>query len=100
MEVPVGKDMPKHMLVCRVLCGQIRQMGQQIKRNMTRLDLPSEDYDSVEGGPHRPTQAGAGTEDSLMYVVYQSVQVYPEFVVTYRLRDHLEQAAAIPTEAP
>lgn len=40
-------------------------------------------YDSVEGGPHRPTQAGPGEDDSVIYVVYHASQVLPEFIVTY-----------------
>ena len=40
-------------------------------------------HDSVEGGPHRPTRAGPGEDDSLIYVVYHPSQVLPEFIVTY-----------------
>ena len=43
-----------------------------------------EDYDSVEGGPHRPLQAGPGADDSIIYVVYHPSQCLPEFIVTYR----------------
>ena len=45
-----------------------------------------QEHDSVEGGPHQPTFAGRGPDDSLMYVVYQSSQCLPEFIVTYRER--------------
>ena len=41
------------------------------------------EYDSVEGGPHRPTAAGPGVDDSLIYVLYHPSQVLPEFIVTY-----------------
>ena len=41
------------------------------------------EHDSVEGGPHRPTRAGPGEDDSLIYVVYHPSQVLPEFIVTY-----------------
>jgi hypothetical protein len=41
------------------------------------------EFDSVEGGPHRPTVAGTGQNDSVMYVVYQPSQCLPEFIVTY-----------------
>ena len=40
-------------------------------------------YDSVEGGPHQPTRAGPGEDDSEIYVVYHASQVLPEFIVTY-----------------
>ena len=42
-----------------------------------------EEYDSVEGGPHRPTLSGPGEDDSVIYVVYHASQVLPEFIVTY-----------------
>ena len=37
-------------------------------RQFKRLDLPPEEHDSVQGGPHA----------SLMHVVYQDAQVYPD----------------------
>ena len=37
----------------------------------------------MEGGPHRPTRAGPGEDDSVIYVVYHPSQVLPEFIVTY-----------------
>ena len=42
-----------------------------------------QEYDSVEGGPHRPMLAGPGEDDSGIYVVYHPSQVPPEFIVTY-----------------
>ena len=72
------------LLICRVLCGRVRAMGQPIDREMTRLRLPSTEFDSIEGGPHCPKRAGPGPSASLMYVVYEASQVYPDFIVTYR----------------
>jgi hypothetical protein len=42
-----------------------------------------QEFDSVEGGPHRPLQAGPGTDDSIIYVVYEPSLCLPEFIVTY-----------------
>jgi hypothetical protein len=42
-----------------------------------------EEFDSVEGVPHRPKAAGTGDNDSVMYVVYHPSQRLPEFIVTY-----------------
>jgi len=44
------------------------------------------DYDSVEGGPHRPMKAGPGPDDSIIYVVYHPSQCLPEFIATYKAR--------------
>lgn len=41
-------------------------------------------YDSVTGGPHRPTMGGPGTNDSVMYIVYDSSMAYPEYLIEYR----------------
>ena len=45
-----------------------------------------DDYDSVEGGPHRPLRAGAGADDSVVCAVYKSSQAMAEYVVTYKVR--------------
>ena len=37
----------------------------------------------MEGRPHRPTRAGSGADDSVIYVAYRPSQVLSEFVVTY-----------------
>ena len=42
-------------------------------------------YDSVRGGPHTPTRAGRGADDSYMFVVYDTSQAYSEYVVTYTI---------------
>ena len=42
-------------------------------------------YDSVRAGPHRPFRSGPGTNDSIIYVVYKTEQVFPEYVVTYKM---------------
>jgi hypothetical protein len=31
-----------------------------------------QEYDSVEGGPHRPLTSGPGADDSIIYVVYDA----------------------------
>ncbi len=42
-----------------------------------------QNLDSVEGGPHQPSQAGQGTDDSIIYVVYHPSQSLLEFIITY-----------------
>ena len=42
-----------------------------------------EEFDSVEGVPHRPKAAGTGDNDSVMYAVYHPKNLLPEFIVTY-----------------
>ena len=44
-------------------------------------------FDSVQGGPHRPSRAGEGNCDSTMVVIYDLTQAYPEYIVTYRVRE-------------
>ena len=40
-------------------------------------------FDSVAGGPHRPAEKGPGSNDSLMYILYDLCQAYPEYIVEY-----------------
>jgi hypothetical protein len=62
--------------------GEQGYAGGAIDLDMKRAALPSE-YDSVRYGPHRPSRAGAGEDDSEMRVVYKSSQTMPEFLITY-----------------
>lgn len=79
--IPSPEGEQFQMLICRVLCGNSRHMGTATDRSMTRLKLPPSDYDSVRGGPHT-----SSTGSSMMCVVYQDAQVYPDYVVTYSLK--------------
>ncbi len=70
-----------HLLLVKLQRGEpLREAGQIRESPVERL---GEEYDSIEGGPHRPNAAGPGADDSLLYVVYQQSQCLPEFVVTY-----------------
>ena len=40
-------------------------------------------FDSVRGGPHRPSHAGPGERDSAMVVLYDLAQAYPEYVAAH-----------------
>lgn len=78
-----------HLLLVRVLRG-VPLIDANIWRGGSHLDFAQvygamlgSEYDSVEGGPHRPTAVGPGQDDSIIYVTYHPSQVLPEFVVTY-----------------
>ena len=59
--------------------------GASIARDLTKPpeEAPGKLFDSVKGGPHRPTSSGPGRNDSAMYVLYDLAQAYPEYIVTY-----------------
>jgi hypothetical protein len=74
-----------HLLLVNVLRGNPLKTsdvwkGQGFGSAHARL---GQEFDSVEGGPHQPLQAGPGTDDSIIYVVYHASQCLPEFIVTY-----------------
>ena len=74
-----------HMIVAQVLCGLSKQEKAAWSlddRKKGRLKLTNS-YDSVNAGPFMPRTAGRGQDDSRMFVVYQSAQAIPEFVITY-----------------
>lgn len=78
------------MLVCKVALGSSFDYKLNIDR---QLRLPphmagssqSIRHDSVQGGPHQPSQAGPGKDDSVMHIVYNNEQVYPNYIITYTL---------------
>ena len=79
-----------HLLIVSVLRGAIKKQPapwskeDRQRPGAGRLAL-GDDFDSVEGGPHRPLHAGPGEDDSLMCVVYKSSQAMAEFAVTYKV---------------
>ena len=59
-----GQAMHRQLLLVNVLCGVSKEYtGSAIDRGMGRTVLPSQ-FDSVRGGPHRPSRAGPGEDDS------------------------------------
>jgi hypothetical protein len=79
-----------HLLIVHVLRGATKKQPdpwpeeERQRPGAGRLAL-GDDFDSVEGGPHRPRHAGAGEDDSLVCVVYKSSQAMAEFMATYKV---------------
>jgi len=77
-----------HLLLVKVLRGnplKTKEVWKDKDFSHRRRQL-GEDYDSVEGGPHRPLTSGPGADDSIIYVVYDASKCLPEFIVTYKQR--------------
>jgi len=76
------------LLLCRAALGESYDFGENIEKDLKKPPTESVGvlYDSVRGGPHRPTKAGAGEDDSPMFVVYDLAQAYPEYVISYKVR--------------
>ena len=70
----------KQLLLVRVLCGKAQECGRRVDAATKALVKPEAGCDSVHGGPH--TSFG-GPAETMMSVVYDRAQVYPELVVTY-----------------
>ena len=68
----------RQLLLCRVLCGEHWDYGTGTDRALVK---PPPGCKSVKGGPHR--FSGAAREESVMWVVYDLAQVYPQLLVTY-----------------
>ena len=80
-----GRHWHRQLLLVNVLCGVRKEYaGSAIDKSFGRVKLVACGCDSVRGGPHQPTRAGPGDDDSKMCVVYKSSQTMPEFVLTYR----------------
>ena len=101
-----------HLIVALVLRGAMKREpapwpeAERAQPGAARRRLGDE-YDSVEGGPHRPRHVGPGADDSLMCAVYKSSQAMAEYVVTYAVRarkarvrrlPHARYGRAVPTQ--
>ena len=63
-----------HLLLVKVLRGNPLKTsevwkGKHFSYSQSQL---GQEYDSVEGGPHRPLTSGPGADDSIIYVVYDA----------------------------
>jgi hypothetical protein len=79
----------RQLFLCRVVVGISFEMGAAIDRKLRMAPVRAQDevgnipYDSVRGGPHRPSHTGPGENDSSVVVVYNNHAVYPAFVISY-----------------
>ena len=79
----------RSLLLVRAALGKIYDYESVVNDETQALKMPPKDtrsgllYDSVQGGPHRPSQSGPGERNSVIWVVYETAQVYPEYVVKY-----------------
>ena len=69
------------LLVCSVICGNSIEYGKGINREMSHSKLGN--YHSVHGGPHNPSTAGPGENDSEIFAIYKDSQVTPRYLITY-----------------
>jgi hypothetical protein len=76
------------LLLCRAALGASFDFGEVVERDLKKPPTESDGvlYDSVRGGPHRPTRSGAGDDDITMFVLHDLGQAYPEYVVSYKLK--------------
>jgi len=80
----------RQLLLVRAAVGLPDDCGATVDAETRALTKPREEapgqlYDSVQGGPHRPSRTGPGDRDSTMVILYDLAQAYPEYVVTYRV---------------
>lgn len=73
------------MLVCSVICGSSSELQTLVNdgtRELSQKSLGTK-YHSIHAGPHQPSCAGPGEDDSCMYVVYKDTQVAARYLITY-----------------
>mmetsp|Transcript_96429 Transcript_96429/g.274917 ORF Transcript_96429/g.274917 Transcript_96429/m.274917 type:complete len:167 (+) Transcript_96429:4528-5028(+) len=77
------------LLLVRATLGRCYDYKSTVNRATKDLKMPPRDdqttllYDSVQGGPHRPAEKGPGERDSVMCILYDLCQAYPEYIVEY-----------------
>ena len=86
-EVTGGGDQQqrKQMIVCRAALGRGHDYGTTTDSDLVAPppipgDARGDGYDSVQGGPHTPG-GGTSVDKSVMHVLYESCQAYPEYIV-------------------
>lgn len=72
----------RQLLLVHVLCGRTHHCGQAVNDATRALIKPPRGCHSVSGGPHAAGDCPARTK---MWVVYDRAQVYPAYIVTYRV---------------
>ena len=83
-----GKGAPeKQLLLVRAVLGdpyEFKGCGTDSTLTMPPKDSSGNMHHSVKGGPHKPTSGrGPGLNASIMYVLYELHQAYPEYILTY-----------------
>jgi hypothetical protein len=88
---------PRQLLLCRAAFGVWFDYGEETNKTLKFPPKESDNvwYDSVRGGPHRPTRSVRVTPDlsreagdgdsSPMFVLYDTGRAYPEYIVSYKL---------------
>ena len=84
------------VLLVRSALGAQQEMGSRIDAETRRMSMPGVRsdgpprvlYDSVRAGPHRPFLSGTGESGlnaSIIHVVYERLQLYPQYVIEFDL---------------
>ena len=82
-----NKDGHRTLLLVRAVEGVSHDYGTATDSDLTKAPVQNATdgilFDSVRAGPHQPLRAGSGVNQSRMLVLYNLVQCYPDYVVTY-----------------
>jgi len=89
----------------RTALGKQQELGQHISAETRGMQMPGvlcegpprRLYDSVRAGPHRPFLSGTGESclnSSIMHVVYDSRQMYPQYVLEVEVGEEAGKALA------
>jgi hypothetical protein len=84
------------LILVRAALGVQQEMRTRINPETQKMTMPGVRsdgpprvlYDSVRAGPHRPFQSGTGESGlnaSIIHVVYERLQLYPQYVIEFDL---------------
>jgi hypothetical protein len=86
------RDGTLSLMCCRAALGDIKDYGSVVDADTKNLTMPplmnpasgrGARYHSVKGGPYNSSSQGARQPDSFTYVVYETCQTYPDYIVRY-----------------
>jgi len=86
-----GEECPSQMIISRVACGNVYDMGHFINQSFTRppplSERPHVLHDCVQGGPF-----SSRSSEMCMVVTYDKAQALPEYIVTFKFGPAFEAA--------
>jgi len=96
------------LLLVRANLGRQQELGQRIDSTTRAMQIPDmrpaehERFHSVRAGPHRPFLAGTGESSldaSMVHVLYESRQLYPQYVLEIEVDLAPETVSALASAA-
>ena len=86
-------EAPRHILICRVLLGNIKVVPEKDRKACDNTDLPAQGFHSAYG-PRQDAYPGSKF-DCNEFCINDGAQIYPEYVIKYTLNPRRDPSPAL-----